>query len=283
MQDINHELYNFLCENTDLITEKWLSKREEIDGSIYSKNAEKWAVKTIAEQNTLTNLTVASSLLNDCNVFQENKKNWALVVAESRVNSNTPIHEVLDALAKVRTTYWHFIEQFVEREGKRVLRSDIMSWGIAIHMAFDELMVEFSTRYHELMNKRLNAQQSLIDELNAPIIKLNSTIGVLPIIGDVDTTRVQVISDFVPHRCTELDVSHLYIDLSGVSILDTMVANHIYQLTQILDLLGIESTITGIRPEIAQTSVQLGLDFSRIRTTSSLQLALKNVFREKSL
>ncbi|MDW0117845.1 STAS domain-containing protein [Sporosarcina thermotolerans] len=283
MIDMNRELYNFLCENTDLITEKWLLDREDLKGSIYSINAGEWAEKLISEQNTLTNLTVASSLLNDCSVFQKNKINWALVITESRVNTNTPIFEVLDALSKLRSTYWFYIEQFVEREGERVLRSDIMGWGITIHKALDELMVEFSKRYDDLMNNRLDAQQSLIEELNAPIIKLNSSIGVLPLIGDVDTTRVQSISDYVPYKCTELDVSNLFIDLSGVSILDTMVANHIYQLTQVLGLLGIESTITGIRPEIAQTSVQLGLDFSKIHTTSSLQLALKTMFKETTI
>ncbi|WHT49345.1 hypothetical protein QNH10_07140 [Sporosarcina thermotolerans] len=130
MIDMNRELYNFLCENTDLITEKWLLDREDLKGSIYSINAGEWAEKLISEQNTLTNLTVASSLLNDCSVFQKNKINWALVITESRVNTNTPIFEVLDALSKLRSTYWFYIEQFVEREGERVLRSDIMGWAL---------------------------------------------------------------------------------------------------------------------------------------------------------
>ena len=88
------------------------------------------------------------------------------------------------------------------------------------------------------------------------------------------------LSEFVPKRCVELDITHLFIDLSGVSLIDTMVANHFYQLMQVLDLLGIESTLTGIRPEIAQTSVQLGLDFSKINTYSSLQLAIKKNFKD---
>lgn len=278
MGEMNRKLFDFLIENADAITEDWLTHRKEADGSIYSKDAGDQAETILREQNRLTNLTVASSLLQDCAIFQENKKNWALVVAESRVKSNTPIFEVLEALGKVRCTHWEFVKRFVDREGDAVLRSDIMEWGIALHKAFDELMVEFSKRYDELMNRRLNAQLSLIEELNAPIIKINEMIGVLPIIGDVDTMRAQSIMDYVPNKCVELDVDHLFIDLSGVSVIDTMVANHLYQLMQILDLLGIKSTMTGIRPEIAQTSVQLGLDFTKINTYSSLQLALVNSF-----
>lgn len=275
MVEINQMLFEFLQENIDNITEEWLSYREETEGSIYSKKAGEKSEKNLREQNRITNLTIASSLLPDKGIFEENKKNWALLVAQSRIHTRTPIYEVQEALSKVRKAYWLFVEKFVDQQGDKVLRSDILRWGIAIHMAFDELQVEFSKRYDELMNTRLNAQQMLIEELNAPIIKLNDTVGVLPIIGDIDTTRVQSISDYVPHKCVELDVSHLFIDLSSVSLIDTMVANHLYQMTQMLDLLGIQSSLTGIRPEIAQTSVQLGLDFSRISTYGSLQLALR--------
>ncbi|MFS0690330.1 STAS domain-containing protein [Sporosarcina sp. 179-K 8C2 HS] len=283
MKSMNDELYDFLLEHKEAITEEWLSDRDKKDGSIYSKDAGEWSEQMLREQNSLTNLTIASSLLEDQEVFENNKKNWAKLVAESRVSSRTPIYEVLEALSKLRHTFWRFIEMFVEREGNRVLRSNNINWGIVINQAFDDIIVEFTKKYDELMNTRLVAQQSLIEELNAPIIKLNSTIGVLPIIGDVDTTRVQAIGDFVPNRCVELGVSHLFIDLSGVSVIDTMVANHIYQLMQVLDLLGIESTMTGIRPEIAQTSVQLGLDFSKVRTYGSLQLAIKKHFKEFSV
>ena len=280
MDTMKRELYNFLLEHLDGITDEWLLAREEKGDSIYSKNADESSEQMLREQNRLTNLTIASSLLENQETFEENKKNWAKLVAQSRVNSRTPIYEVLQAVSKGRQAIWQYIEKFIEREGDRTLRTDIMDWGIAIHMAFDELMVEFTKRYDELMNTRLFAQQSLIEELNAPVIKLNSEIGVLPIIGDVDTARIQSIIEFVPNRCVELDITHLFIDLSGVSLIDTMVANHFYQLMQVLDLLGIESTLTGIRPEIAQTSIQLGLDFSKINTYSSLQLAIKKNFKD---
>lgn len=283
MKSMNCELYEFLLEHIDAITENWLLEREKKDGSIYSKDAGDGSVQMLREQNRLTNITIASSLLPEEELFEENKKNWALIVAESRVKSRTPIYEVLDALSKARNSFWRYIENFVEQEGERIFRSEILNWGSAVHKAFDELVVEFSKRYDELMNTRLIAQQTLIEELNAPIIQLDSAIGILPIIGDIDTTRVQSIVDYVPKRCVELDISHLFIDLSGVSVIDTMVANHIYSLMQVLDLLGIKSTMTGIRPEIAQTSVQLGLDFSRFRTYGSLQLALKKDFKELSM
>ncbi|MEZ7173315.1 STAS domain-containing protein [Sporosarcina sp. OR05] len=275
MSENTQKLFDFLHAHINGITDEWLAARKPIKGSIYSKDAGDETEEMLREQNKWTNITIASSLLTSRETFDENKKSWAIHVAHSRVISRTPIYEVQEALSKVRHIFWNYVNEFVDREGEQILRSDIMYWSNAINLAFDELMIEFSKKYDELMHTRLTAQQSLIEELNAPVIKLTNRIGVLPIIGDVDTTRVQSILDYVPRKCVELDVEHLYIDLSGVTLIDTMVANHIYQLTQIVDLLGIESTLTGIRPEIAQTSVQLGLDFTAIQTYSSLQQALQ--------
>jgi rsbT co-antagonist protein RsbR len=74
-----------------------------------------------------------------------------------------------------------------------------------------------------------------------------------------------------------LSLEYLIIDLSGVPIIDTMVADRIFKVIDSLTLLGIKPILTGIRPEIAQTMVQLGIDFSSVRTYSSLQNALVDI------
>ena len=274
MSAMDKQLYDYLIANMTAISDKWLSMRDEKRGSIYSVEAGESAEALLREQNHLTNLTVASTLLNDKQVFEINKAKWAHEVAESRVSSNTSIPEVLGALSKARQTYWSFIEAFVELKGKEVTSDDLLRWGISIHLAFDELYIHFSEMYYKILNNRLAAQQGLIDELSFPIIKLNESIGVLPLIGNVDILRGEEFLDYIPKKCVELDVSHLFIDLSGVSVIDTMAVQQMNPFMQILKLLGINSTLTGIRPEIAQTAIQLGLNFSRFETHSSLQQAL---------
>ncbi|MFD1708169.1 STAS domain-containing protein [Siminovitchia sediminis] len=278
MSTISKKLYDYLIENIDAISEEWLSYRIQDKGSIYSIDAGKEAESTLKEQNHLTNITVAASLLEDNHSFEDSKKRWAQIVAESRVSSNTPIPKVLEALNNARKVYWRFVARFVELNENEVSKKDVMAWSDAINRAFDDLITEFSRRYNKLMNTKLSAQSSLIDELSSPVIKINADIGILPLVGDIDTLRAKKIFDYVPEKCTEVQITHLYIDLSGVSIIDTMVAHQMYQLTQTLNLLGVQSTITGIRPEIAQTAIQLGLDFSKIDTYSSLQQALKSKF-----
>lgn len=275
LSGMDEQLYNYLIDNVEAITDEWLSLREEREGSIYSIDADPSTEEQLRTQNRLTNITVASSLLADKQEFENNKESWALIVAESRVNTQTPIHEVLEALSNVRHTFWLFVQRFAVLKGSEVSQNDIIRWGDIIHIAFDKLYVHFAEMYYILINKRFTAQQSLIEELGTPVIKINSSVGILPLIGDIDSIRAQAFVDYLPDKCVTARIRHLFIDLSGVSIIDTMVAHQIYQLTQVLQLLGVQSIITGIRPEIAQTAIQLGLDFSQIETFSSLELALK--------
>lgn len=280
MRAMDLQLYDYLSTNLTAISDEWLAQREVNRGSIYSIDAGGSAELLLREQNRLTNLTVTSILLNDKEVFESNKEKWAREVAESRVESNTPIPEVLDALSKARQVYWTFVERFLKSKVDEITKDDLLRWGIAIHMAFDELYIHFSEMYYQITSSERLAQQNLIAELSFPIIKLNTSIGVLPLIGNIDAIRGKSFLECIPAKSVKMEITHLFIDLSGVSIIDTMVAQQIYPIIQILKLLGIDSTLTGIRPEIAQTSVQLGINFANVATFSSLQQALKNQLEE---
>ena len=267
------QLHDYLIANLNAISDNWLSLREGKKGSVYSIDAGEAAETLLREQNRLTNLTVTSILLNDKKVFDNNKEEWAHEMAESRVSSNTSITEVLGALSKARQTYWSFIEDFVKSR-EEISKDELLKWGVLIHFAFDELYIHFSKMYYKVLNSRLSVQQGLIDELSFPIIKLNESIGVLPLIGNIDSFRGVGFLEYIPEKCVELDVTHLFIDLSGVSEIDKTVMQQLNPFMQVLNLLGIKSTMTGICPKIAQTAVQFGLEFPDIDTHNSLQQAL---------
>lgn len=274
MQSNDKNLYDYLTENVSEITNEWLTLRQRDTGSIYSLNAGEKAEKLLREQNNLTNLTITSSLLGDTEVFNQNKVKWANVIAQSRVRSQTSVTEVLQALTNVRIAYWGFIEKFAEEHEEDTNKNHILRWGNIIHGAFDDLYVEFTEHYFRLLNNKLAKQSKLIDDLSAPIINISKTVGILPIVGNMDSGRAEKLLDYVPKKCTEENIEHLYLDLSGVFFVDTIVAHQVLNITNVLKLLGIKVTITGIRPEIAQMTVQLGLSFATIETYSSLQQAI---------
>ncbi|MFE4704911.1 STAS domain-containing protein [Peribacillus simplex] len=273
MDKIDENLYRYILDNSSKITENWLALREKQSGSIYSMDSNVEIEKLLREQNTLTIKTVTSALLEDKTAFIDTMEQWATLVAKSRVESDTPIYEVLEALNKVRETYWAFITDYMLMD-KGITKDTIIRWSRLINGAFDQLNREFTEQYYLLTKERLLAQQELINELGAPVIPIVDAIAVLPLIGEIDTYRAKEILNATPSKCISKNVTHLFIDLSGVSLLDTMVAQQIYQLISTLNLLGIQSTISGIRPDVAQTSIQLGLDFSQVSTHSTLKQAL---------
>ncbi|MFP3729131.1 STAS domain-containing protein, partial [Priestia filamentosa] len=122
---------------------------------------------------------------------------------------------------------------------------------------------------------RLKAQQEMINELSSPIISLTKHVALLPLVGDIDTARAKFILDSTLTQCTEREIHHLLVDLSGVVMIDTMVAQQLFQLIETLNLIGVTSTFSGIRPEIAQTAVQLGINFNRVSIVSTLEQAVK--------
>ncbi|MBU8770736.1 STAS domain-containing protein [Cytobacillus oceanisediminis] len=270
----NRLLYDYIQENSINITDMWLSLRDKQKGSIYSADADPAYEKLLREQNTFTNRTVSAALIDE-DTFNENMEAWAITVAESRVDSNTPIFQVLEALSNVRETYWHFVEKFINENKSEVTADDVLKWSTIINKAFDKLINKFSEKYYQLTTNRLVAQQSLINELGTPVIPIKDHTAVLPLIGNIDTERARILLEEIPKKCAKEDVEHLFIDLSGVAIIDTMVAHQIFSLTTALKLLGVKSTISGISPEVAQTSIQLGLDFTGINTYGTLKQALK--------
>ncbi|PIC87710.1 sulfate transporter [Sporosarcina sp. P20a] len=278
MKQLDVRLYEYLLAKLPEITTSWLAMRKIEKDSIYSLSAHPEMEETLREQNRLTNLTVISSLLDDPEIFEKNKIKWAAVVALSRVNSNTPIEEVIEALSKLRLTYWRLINEFQLANVDEIKLEDYMRWSETINSAFDQIYINFAETYNEYINSKFDIQQSLINELSSPIIKITDKIGVVPLIGDMDELRARIMLESIPERSLESDIEHLFIDLSGVTVIDTLVAQKIFQVTKVLSLLGTKCTITGILPAIAQASTELGLDFTNIQTFSSLQLAFSKEF-----
>ncbi|ARF15404.1 STAS domain-containing protein [Sporosarcina ureae] len=278
MKQLDVKLYEYLLGKLPEITTSWLAMRKVEKDSIYSLSAHPEMEETLREQNKFTNLTVISSLLDDPEIFEKNKIEWAAVVALSRVNSNTPIEEVIKALSKLRITYWRLIKKFQLVNADEIKLEDYMRWSETLNNAFDQIYISFAETYNEYINSKFDVQQSLINELSSPVIKITDKIGVVPLIGEMDELRARILLESIPEKSLEADIEHLFIDLSGVTVIDTLVAQQIFQVTKVLSLLGTKCTITGILPAIAQASTELGLDFTNIQTFSSLQLAFTKEF-----
>lgn len=121
-------------------------------------------------------------------------------------------------------------------------------------------------------------QTDEIAEISTPVIRVWEGIVALPIIGTLDSSRTQIVMENLLQEIVETGSSLAILDISGVPAVDSLVAQHLIKTVSATRLMGAECIISGIRPEIAQTIVHLGIDLSNIITKASLASALKHAF-----
>ena len=121
-------------------------------------------------------------------------------------------------------------------------------------------------------------QTDEISEISTPVIRVWDGILALPIIGTLDSARTQIVMESLLQNIVDTGSTIAILDISGVPAVDSLVAQHIIKTVAATRLMGAECIISGIRPEIAQTVVHLGIDLSNIVTKASLAHALKYAF-----
>jgi len=121
-------------------------------------------------------------------------------------------------------------------------------------------------------------QTDEITEISTPVIRVWDGVLALPIIGTLDSSRTQVVMENLLQEIVESGSSIAILDISGVPAVDSLVAQHLIKTVSATRLMGAECIISGIRPEIAQTVVHLGIDLSQIITKASLASALRTAF-----
>jgi anti-anti-sigma factor len=129
----------------------------------------------------------------------------------------------------------------------------------------------------------IEAQRGAIRSLSTPIIEVWEGVLTLPIVGAVDAARATEITQALLNAVVQKRCRHAILDLTGVESLDTSTADHLLKMIQAVELLGARGILVGIRPEVAQTLVTLGVDLSRIVTLSDLRQALLACLRGSPL
>lgn len=125
-------------------------------------------------------------------------------------------------------------------------------------------------------------QEEAIKALSSPIIEVWDGILTLPLVGIVDSKRASETMERLLTAITEKAAAYAIIDLTGVEVVDTSTADHIGRITKAAELIGARCIITGIRPAVASTMVQIGIDLTKIVTLSTLREALQRCMRWKS-
>lgn len=120
----------------------------------------------------------------------------------------------------------------------------------------------------------IGRQQQELLELSTPVVKLWDGILALPMIGTLDSARTQIVMESLLQKIVETESQIAIIDITGVPTVDTLVAQHLLKTVTAIRLMGADCIISGVRPQIAQTIVHLGVDLQGITTKANLADAL---------
>ena len=138
----------------------------------------------------------------------------------------------------------------------------------------DELGLFMLDTYAHARESVIVEQSAALMELSTPVLQLWEGVVSIPLVGTLDSARTQVVMESLLEALVRTGSDHAIIDITGVPAVDTQVAQHLLKTVMAARLLGAECIISGIRPQIAQTVVGLGIDFGTIATKASLSDAL---------
>jgi len=130
------------------------------------------------------------------------------------------------------------------------------------------------TTYQRAREDIIIRQQQELLELSTPVIKLWEGVLAVPMIGTLDSNRTQLVMETLLQRIVETESTLAIIDITGVPTVDTLVAQHLLKTVTAIRLMGADCIISGIRPQIAQTIVHLGIDLQGVTTRATLADAL---------
>jgi rsbT co-antagonist protein RsbR len=128
--------------------------------------------------------------------------------------------------------------------------------------------------YNRLVEETLTAQSRSLMEMSTPVTEIWEGLLFLPIVGIIDSRRSRDVMNATLNKISETQARVFILDISGVGIVDTAVANHLIKITRATRLMGCETTISGVSPAIAQTIVDLGIDVGEVQTTATMRDAL---------
>jgi rsbT co-antagonist protein RsbR len=263
VEDMNRIINKYIQEQKEDILNEWVERmKEKSDERVLKVVSNQVFVSTSREF-----VEMVSSNLNDTNEeYSERLHDFA----EKVVKLGWPLSFVTEGIQVFASIVFEGIkeEKLVGKEDEMKLFYDIDRWT---NPMTNEVVNIYSTTWE----RTVSLQKIALQELSAPLIPVFDGISVMPLIGAIDTERAKQIMENLLNGVVKHRSEVVLIDITGVPVVDTMVAHHIIQAADAVRLVGARCMLVGIRPEIAQTIVNLGIDLNQITTKNTLKKGME--------
>lgn len=264
---MNKEIANYIKLHEDEILQYWMDEmRNTGDDRSYNLISDKIFKHTSKQFLEL----VFSNILDSEEKYNRKINNFS----EAIVKLGWPLSFLSKGIRTFRTILFEKMtsEKHNDIPQIRKLVLDLDDWLNPM----EDSMVE---TYSNTWERTINLQKIALQELSAPLIPVFDNISIMPLVGTIDTDRARLIMENLLNGVVKNRSEVVLIDITGVPVVDTMVAHHIIQAADAVRLVGSKCMIVGIRPEIAQTIVDLGIDLKHITTTSTLQKGMQQALK----
>jgi rsbT co-antagonist protein RsbR len=256
------QVMDVIQENKSYFVKKWMEiVKEEADEKIVDVVSDQIFTKT---SNEFVDLIV-SNLVNSVN-FDSKLEDFALKI----VKLGWPLTFVTTGLKTFeRVVYDHL------KRSNTITKDNYEEFVQYFDQWLTPMNNQVITAYTESWEKTVSLQRIALQELSAPLIPVFEKISVMPLVGTIDTERARQIMENLLSGVVKHRAEVVLIDITGVPVVDTMVAHHIIQAAEAVRLVGAKCMLVGIRPEIAQTIVNLGINLNQFSTNSTLRKGIE--------
>ncbi|PID15878.1 RsbR protein [Sporosarcina sp. P34] len=260
---MNEVMKKGIAENIDVITTRWVEEMKE--------HADERFLELMPAAVVATTSREFAELMTSNLSYRE-------AVDKARLDEFTEkiihfgwsikfINRAIDTFSTV--VYNLFFETGILQDSN--LREGVKIFSKWINPLRESIIEEYATKWE----RTDSLQKIALQELSASLIPVFDKISVMPLVGTIDTERAKLIMENLLEGVVKQRAEVVLLDITGVPVVDTMVAHHIIQAADAVRLVGAKCMLVGIRPEIAQTIVTLGINLTDFSTTSTLRRGMQ--------
>jgi rsbT co-antagonist protein RsbR len=250
-------------KNINLIIEQWQDRMKEEKGEKFFHFMPAQLVeKTSSEFASLMTSNITGTGVDNSAKLSD--------FAEKVVRFGWSINFVNRAIDNFSQIAFNLLEDegVINQDNLRSYMTIFDNWILPLR---DSIIEAYSMEWE----RTISLQKIALQELSASLIPVFEKISVMPLVGTIDTERAKLIMENLLEGVVKQRAEVVLLDITGVPVVDTMVAHHIIQAADAVRLVGAKCMLVGIRPEIAQTIVTLGINLKDFTTTSTLQRGMQ--------
>ena len=262
MNKVSNPFFEFIQVNREELIYKWTDRMKELDDQKTS---------TVISDKLYTNVCneYFNIVLTNVNSLGEEVTSKIADFSQKIVQLGWSLKYISTGLSELNKILFGMMTVDNTEEEKMNLVWAFDKWIAPIN---SEVLHQYASSWE----RTVSLQKIALQELSAPLIPVFDNITVMPLVGTIDTERAKRIMENILQGVVKHRAEVVLIDITGVPVVDTMVAHHIIQASEAVRLVGAKCLLVGIRPEIAQTIVNLGIDLSQVITKNSLQKGIES-------